>query len=81
MQAGFTNMLTIVFFGVVLQTVMVLALVGCKRGFKVVFNTEFVPFGPAPRLMSVFFILGMCIPSFGEGGHTFIREPQGVLKW
>ena len=81
MQAGFTNMLAIVFFGVVLQPVMVLALVGCKRVFKVVFNTEFVPFGPAPRLMSVFFILGMCIPSFGEGGHTLIREPQGVLTW
>jgi hypothetical protein len=29
-QAGFTNMLTIVFFGVVLQAVMVLALVGFK---------------------------------------------------
>ena len=42
-------MLTIVFCGVVLQPVMVLALVGCKRVFKVVFNTEFVPFGPAPQ--------------------------------
>ena len=81
MQAGFTNMLTIVFGGVVLQPVMVLALVGCKRVFKVVLNTEVVSFGPAPRLSVSSSSWACAFPPLVRVGTHIIEAPQGVLRW
>ena len=66
MQVGVTYRLLYVFFGGGLQAVMVLALVGVRRVFKVFFNKVLMPFGFASMLIKILF--GVVYGAVGFGG-------------